>query len=96
MTRRALVASMLLVLIACTAFADDTKLKVGKDETMKSVLTAQIGKRVTLKLECSEELTGIVRAVGDHTIHMGELTGKEFFDAVVDLDRITVVVIRVK
>jgi hypothetical protein len=96
MTRRVLLPFLLLFAIAFTVAAQqEAKLTVGKDDTVRSVLAAHVGKRVTLKLD-ADELTGIVRSVGDHTVHLGELTGKEFFDAVVDLDEVSAVLIRVK
>jgi hypothetical protein len=96
MIRRALFPALILIAIAFgLAAQQETKLTVGKDDTIRSVLSAQVGKRVTLKLD-SEELTGVVRSVGDHAVHLGDLTGREFFDAVVDLDEVSAVLIRVK
>lgn len=96
MIRRVLLPSLLLIAMTFGLSAEqETKLTVGKEDTVRSFLAAHVGKRVTLKLD-SEELTGIVRSVGDHTVHLGELTGREFFDAVVDLGEVDAVLIRVK
>jgi hypothetical protein len=96
MIRRALLPALMLALIASGALAEEAKLSVGKDDTVRSVLAAQVGKRVTLSLDSGQELTGTVRSVGDHVVHLGELAGKEYFDAVVSIDKISAVVIRVK
>lgn len=59
-------------------------------------LKAQQGKRVTLVLGSGTELTGKLTAVDDDTATLSELSGKEFFDAVVDLDEVEAVVYRVR
>jgi hypothetical protein len=95
--KRTVVAVLCLVVFAATlVFAQETKLSVAKDDTIRSVLAEQTGKRVTLKLDSGDELTGSVRGVGDRLVHLGELTGKEYFDAVVDLDEVAAVILRVR
>lgn len=79
-----------------TASAQDTKIEVRSGDVVKTLLERQVGKRVGLVLTSGPELAGVVTAVGDHVVHLSELTGREFFDAVVSLDRISAVVIRVR
>ncbi len=71
-------------------------LTVGKEDTIASVIAGNKGKRITLKLKSGQELTGTVRSVGNNLVHLGALSGKEFFDAAVDLGKIEAVVVRVK
>ena len=71
-------------------------LAVGADATVEKVLVAQMGKRVTLKLGPGDELTGTVKLVTPKVVHLGEIAGREFFDAVVDTTRIVAVVVRTK
>lgn len=61
--------------------------------TVRDVLQAQQGKPVTVRVD-GEELTGTVQAVGAQTVQLGELAGKEFFDATVRLDSIDAVIVR--
>lgn len=68
----------------------------GADAGVKAALVAQQGKRVTLNLQSGVELSGTVQSVADDVVKLGELAGKEFFDAVVRLDSIDAVVVRVK
>ena len=78
------------------ASAQDAKLEVRSGDVVKTVLDRQVGKRVALVLTTGPELSGVVTAVGDHVVHLSELAGREFFDAVVSLDRISAVVIRAR
>ena len=71
-------------------------LVVNADDTLEKLLIAQKGKRVTVKLGPNDELTGVVKAVTPNLVHLGELTGREFFDAVVDMKQIRAVVVRTK
>ena len=74
----------------------DTKLEVKDGDTLKAVLERHVGKRVSLVMGAGPELTGVVVKVGANVVHLGELQGREFFDAAVSLDRISGVVVRVK
>ena len=71
-------------------------LSVGNNDSINSILTGQMGKRVSVKVKSGEEYTGTVRAVTKKLTHLGELTGKEYFDAVIVNKAIEAVVIRVK
>lgn len=89
-TTRALIAvSFLALLGAVDARAADVP-------TVESALTANQGKRVTLRLSAGEEMTGKVSAVSDDSVHLSELAGREFFDAVVALDDVVAVVYRAR
>ncbi|MDX1519707.1 MAG: hypothetical protein R3318_06245 [Gammaproteobacteria bacterium] len=71
-------------------------LEVSGDATIQSILAAHMDKRVTLKLKSGTELTGTVGAVNGKVVHLKELSGKEFFDAVAALKNIEAVVIRTR
>lgn len=90
----------LLVLVASTAFLATVvfadPLSVGSSDSIQSVLVAHQGKRVTIKLKSGSELTGKVGEVNENIVHLMELSGKEFFDAVASIKTIEAVVIRTK
>lgn len=65
-------------------------------ETLHKVLEDQMGKRVTVRLLAGEELTGKVKNVSKELVHLGELAGKEYYDAVVDMNKVSAVIVRVK
>ena len=95
--RKMLIPGIVILLLVSFAFAQEpAKLTVAKDDTIRAVLVKHEGHRVTVKLASGEELTGIVRSVGTEVLHLGELTGREFFDAVIDHDEIAAVVVRVR
>lgn len=89
--------SILLVgiALACAAPAY-AQLQVGAGETIESVLKAQNGKRVTLRLRSNQEITGVVRMSNARLVQIGAVSGREFFDAVVPLEAIDAVLIRTK
>ena len=89
------VLAMLLVGIACAA-ASAAELKLTPSDTIETVLAANKGKRVTVRLRSGQEITGIVREAGSRVVQLGAVSGKDFFDAVVPLEAIEAVFIRTK
>jgi hypothetical protein len=81
---------------AGVAGAQGTPLAVQDGDTVRSVLERHVGKRVALVMQNGPELNGVVVKVGERVVHLGELGGREFFDAAVSLDRIDAVVVRVR
>ena len=94
--KRLLLAMVLSTVVPFSQNSNADPLTVGPDDTIEKILTAQKGKKVTLKLGNNEELTGTVKVVTAQVVHLGELTGKEFFDAAVATKSITAVIVRVK
>ena len=83
-------------LVPSAAWAQDAKLEIKSGDTVKSVLERQVGKRVGVVLNSGPELTGVVASVGDTVVHLSGLTGRDYFDAVISLDKIGAVVIRAR
>jgi hypothetical protein len=99
MRTRPIVVVTLLVVMALAvagASAQDAKLEIRDDDTVKSVLARHVGKRVSLVMGSGPDLTGTVVKVGTGVVHLGELQGREFFDAAVSLDKIGAVVVRTR
>jgi hypothetical protein len=92
------VLALLLAPVASlsTAEAQDAKLEIKSGDNMKTVLERQMGKRVGLVLTTGPEIAGVVTTVGDNVVQLTEVTGRELFDAVVTLDKIAAVVVRVR
>jgi len=72
------------------------EMNVTANDTVQSVLTARKGKTVTVRLGNGQELTGIVREVTGKLVVLGRLSGREFFDAAVSLEKIEAVLVRNK
>jgi hypothetical protein len=71
-------------------------LSITADDNIESVLKSNDGKQVTVKLGSGDELTGTIGTVNGKLVHLRELSGKEFFDAVVSMDNISAIIIRTK
>jgi hypothetical protein len=96
MLKRLALPLIVLTLAAATASAAEAKLSVSKEDTVGTLLSKQVGKKVSLKLTSGEEMGGVVRSVGDRLVHLGELTGNEYYDGAVDLEDVQAVVVRTK
>ena len=72
------------------------ELSVAGSDTFASILQTHLKKRVTVRLRSGQELTGTVRAVTGQLVHLGALSGREFFDAVIAADAIEALVIRTR
>lgn len=77
-----------------TGFAEDISIKAG--DTLQTLLEVQKGKKVTVRLLGGEELTGRVKTVSKELLQLGELSGKEYFDAIIDVTKITAMIVRTK
>jgi small nuclear ribonucleoprotein (snRNP)-like protein len=56
--------------------------------SMAENLKALTGKVVYISLDSGKTYTGIVKAVGDHLVHVEKLEGKEYFDALISIESI--------
>jgi TRAP-type mannitol/chloroaromatic compound transport system substrate-binding protein len=66
------------------------------DPNMRDALAGNKGKRVTVLLAAGQELTGTVSEFGSGTVKLTELSGKEYFDATVRIDRIEALIVRAR
>ena len=97
MTSRPLTAVAVIAWLALSPFARSDN-AVPTNATVASTLTANVGKAVTLRLGAGEELTGVVRAVNltgaDKAVVLGQLSGREYFDAVIAIGAVQAVIVR--
>ncbi|MDX1593100.1 MAG: hypothetical protein R3298_02550 [Gammaproteobacteria bacterium] len=96
MTRSITLLPILLLASALAGPVASAPLVVAEDDSVHSVLAAQQDKRVTVTLGGGKELTGTVARVNAEVVHLRELSGMEFFDAVVALSDVAAVVIRTR
>jgi hypothetical protein len=64
--------------------------------TVKDILVRNTGKKVAVLMDNGQKLEGNVSKVGDIVVHISRLTGREFYDAVIRLDRISAVILRTR
>ena len=94
--------SVLLVLAGLAAVsvpgvsAEEVKFELKASTTMQEVLAVNTGKKVALRLASGDEIEGTVTMVGNSLVHISRLAGKEFYDAVVSIDRIAAVKMRMR
>lgn len=91
--------SMLLFVVAWAGMAAPAaaaELKVGANDTVQTVLAAQKGSRVTVRVRSGQEITGVVREVGSRVVQLGAVSGKDFFDAVIALEAVDAVFVRTR
>lgn len=69
-------------------------LKIGV--TVEAILKNYLGKRVALQLDSYEAIEGVVVTVCDGLVHIAKRTDKDFYDAVVRIDRISAVRMRAR
>lgn len=86
-----------LILVTTMTLLSNT-LTAGLDyqpnDTPQTVLQRQAGQLVELRLKSGETLKGKVAQVSDKTLHLKELVGQEFFEALVVIDDISAVIVR--
>ena len=71
-------------------------LSVDTSDSIKSVLETQVGQVVEIRLKSGDKISGKLANVGDKLVHLSQLVGQEFFDAVVDVKDVTAVVLKVR
>jgi hypothetical protein len=91
-----LLLSLLLVATVYNTAVGQTKIELQPDDSMRSVLEKQVGQIVDLRMKSGEKLGGKVEKVTNKLAHLSQLTGAEFYDAVVDIDGIAAVAVRTK
>lgn len=91
----ALIAALCLG-AAGSVLAQESEFELNPSYGIREILSANVGKRVAIKTGAGESLEGTVTKVGTHLVHISRLTGKDFYDAVVVIDKIDAAILRVR
>jgi hypothetical protein len=90
-------AGALLLAFAATTVAEDAKPGLGATGDLGAALRRLgDGREVELVLENGKSYRGKLGAVGDDTVLLTQIAGKEFFDVLIDLDAVAAVELRVR
>jgi small nuclear ribonucleoprotein (snRNP)-like protein len=54
-------------------------------------LKSLVGKKVAVTIISGKTLSGVVKEVGIHLIHLEKLAGKEYFDALIRIENISAI-----
>ena len=101
MIKNILCVAMLVVstmaVYAPNVFADEQKYEMkSAATTVKDVLSENINKRVIVRMDTGDALEGTVSKVGDSLVHLSKISGRDFYDAVVRMDKISAVLFKVR
>ena len=100
MKRRKIFVSVLAVLVYSfvftNLFAEEKKYELNTASGIREILKEHIGKTVSIKSDSGREFEGVVVTVGDHLVHISRLSEKNFYDAVIRIDKIHAVIFRVR
>jgi hypothetical protein len=88
--------ALALLTVSSAAFAQEAAFTLKISAEMKDILSENTGKRVAIRLASGEEIEGTVTMVGKTLVHISRLAGKEFYDAVVSIDKISAVRIKAR
>jgi len=86
-TRTPLLSFALAAVAPFAAYADEAKPVA---QPVREVLTGNIGKRVAVRIE-SQDIEGTVAAVGADTVLLTRISGKDFYDSVVVIAKISAI-----
>lgn len=78
------------------ASAQEAKFELKSSSSIPDILRERTGKRIIIRVQSGEDIEGTVAEVRDSVVHVTQLAGKEFYDAVISIDRISAVIIRVR
>jgi hypothetical protein len=89
------------VVVICLGFsqsllAQEMKFELNKGFGIKEILATYEGKRVAIRLDGGEELEGIVTTIGDQLVHVAKLSKRDFYDAVIRIDKINAIILRAR
>lgn len=87
---------LLIALFGFTSLLAAEPIEFKPDDSMASTLRRQSGQVVELRLVSGEKIGGKVEKVGENLVYLTQLTGQEFFEAVIDLESVSAVVVRAK
>jgi len=74
----------------------DSKLGLQAGDTIAAVLGRQAGQTLELRLKSGEKIGGKLERVGEKLVHLTQLTGADYFEAVIEVDEIAAVIVRTK
>ena len=84
----------IIVAVTCASSLAQEKASLQPTANVLSLLQANTGKTVELRMQCGEKIGGKIEQVNDNVVLLPHLTGAEYFDGFVNLKDISAVVIR--
>ncbi len=82
--------------LGCASLLGQGKIDLQLSDSIHDILDRNVGQTLELRLRSGEKIGGKVEKLGAKLVHLSELSGAEFYDAVVAIDDVSAVVVRVK
>ncbi len=96
-----LIAIAMLLLTVCFSMPNEVAAKskviaiegmsYNVNSSMTDNLKLLVGKKVSVSIVSGVSISGFVKQVGDHLIHIEKIVGKEYFDALIRIENISAV-----
>ena len=100
MRMRRIFALVLIVMAFSLMFtnllAEEKKYDLKASSNIGDILRENTGKRVYVRMDSGEEVSGIIAKVGDHLVQISGVAGRDFYDAAIRIDRISTVMFKVR
>jgi small nuclear ribonucleoprotein (snRNP)-like protein len=87
---------MVFSLVGTHLSAEEKKYELNTAFSIREILKEHLGKTVSIKSDSGREFEGVVVTVGDHLVHISRLSEKNYYDAVIRIDKIHAVIFRVR
>jgi hypothetical protein len=91
-----LVVIMISFFIAIPLYATEDVFQFANDSSLQTSLLQFKGKTIEIQLKSGQQLTGKVSEVGNHLILLKELRGKEYYDALIEIDDIAALIFKAR
>lgn len=97
-------AKLFIVSVVIVALFSIVQISAAADEAasfnasvgIRENLQANVGKKVSLRISAGEAIEGTIAKVGDQAVQISKLTGKDFYDAIIRIDRIEAIIYKAR
>jgi hypothetical protein len=89
-------AILAVLCLNCANLLAQGNIDLQSSDTMQSVLQKNVGQTVELRMKSGEKIGGKLEKLGDKLVHLSHLTGAEYYDAAVDINDVSAVIVRAK
>ena len=59
-------------------------------------LLLNVGKRVAVRITAGDAIEGTIVKVGDHSVHLSKLLGRDYYDAIIRIERIEAIIFKAR
>src|SRR3954470_18022048 len=94
--KRLLYFVALFTALACATLPAQTKIELQTGDTIPAILQRSAGQAVELRMKSGEKIGGKIDKASDKLVYLPQVTGAEYFDAVVDMSDVAAVIVRAK